>query len=122
VRNTAKALRLGGRFLFACHHADNWRETGQVGRYAFSPERMEDVLAANGFAIEFLGVDRTVIAYDGLEQLAEGHPMLRKRWGASGRWTDFAAKVGSGPFELTWATLVGVAEFRMTKTGQRMIK
>lgn len=109
VRNAAKALRPGGRFVFACHHADNWRETGQVGRYAFAPERMEALLAANGFAVEFLGVDRTVIAYDGLEQLAAAHPNLRKRWGASGRWHDFAAKAGSQPFELTWATLVGVA-------------
>jgi len=122
VRNTAKALRPGGRFLFACHHTDNWRETGQVGRFAFPPERMEAVLTANGFSVEFLGVDRTIIAYEGLDQLAEAHPMLRKRWGASGRWTDFAAKVGSRPFELTWATLVGVAGFRMTKTGQRTVK
>jgi SAM-dependent methyltransferase len=122
VRNAAGALRPGGRLVFACHHADNWRETGHVGRYAFSRERMEDVLAANGFAVEFLGVDRTVIAYDGLEQLAEAHPILRKRWGASGRWADFAAKVGSKPFQLTWATLVGVATFRMTKIGQNTVK
>ncbi len=110
VRATAKGLRPGGRFVFACHHPDNWRETGARRRFVFSPEAMEELLAANGFATEFLGVDRAVVAYEGIGQLEEAHPMLRRRWEARGRWAPFAAKVGDRPFELTWATLVGAAK------------
>ena len=70
---------------------------------------MRDQLAASGFVVSFLGVERTVIEYTGLAQLAEAHPMLRRRWEARGRWAAFAAKVGDRPFQLTWATLVGTA-------------
>ena len=106
---TAKALRPGGTFLFACHHTDNWRESGLVGRFAFSEHRMKDLLAVNEFTVAFLGVDRTVVEYTGLAQLAEAHPMLQRRWEARGRLAAFAATVGDRPFQLTWATLVGVA-------------
>ena len=109
IRATAKALRPGGKFLFACHHPDNWRESGLVGRFAFSERRMKDLLAVNGFTVAFLGVDRTVVTYESLRQLGEAHPHLGKRWMSRGRWGSFEAKVGSKPFTLTWATLVGAA-------------
>jgi SAM-dependent methyltransferase len=109
IRGTANALRPGGKFLFACHHTDNWRETGRAGRFAFSEARMRELLAANGFGVTFLGLDRVVVEYTGLAQLAEAHPMLRRRWEARGRWGAFAATVGDRPFQLTWASLVGTA-------------
>lgn len=109
VRNAATALRPGGRLLFSCHADDNWIETGHVGRFSFSEKRMGKLLAKQGFVTEFLGIDRTVVEYEGLAQLAEAHPMLRRRWEAHGRWVPFAARVGDGPFRLTWSTLIGVA-------------
>ena len=109
ISNTANYLRPGGRFVFACHHPDNWRERGRGGRFAFSEAQMRDLLATNGFAVDFLGVDRVVVEYTGLAQLAEAHPMLQRRWEARGRLAAFAATVGDRPFQLTWATLVGVA-------------
>jgi len=109
IRATAKGLRNGGKFLFVAHHTDQWRETGHPSRFSFSERAMEELLVSNGFVVEFLGVDRTVVGYDGLAQLAEAHPTLHRRWKQRGRWDAFAAKVGDGPFELTWAGLVGVA-------------
>ena len=109
IRATAKALRSGGKFLFVAHHTDHWRETGHPSRFAFSEADMREILTANGFAVEFLGVDRTIVGYEGLQQLAEAHPTLHRRWKQRGRWDAFAAKVGDRPFELTWAGLVGVA-------------
>ncbi len=109
IRGTAKGLRGGGRFLFVAHHTDQWRETGWPSRFAFSEAGMKELLAANGFAVEFLGVDRTIVGYESLAQLAEAHPTLHRRWMERGRWDAFAAKVGDRSFELTWAGLVGVA-------------
>jgi len=109
IRETARALRGGAKFLFVAHHPDQWRETGQPSRFSFSERTMEDLLVASGFVVEFLGVDRTIVAYDNLAQFAEAHPTLRRRWKERGRWDPFAASVGNRRFELTWAGLVGVA-------------
>lgn len=122
VRATANALRNRGKFVFVGHHADHWRETGHPSRFSFSEQEMERLLTANGFTVEFLGVDRTIVGYDNLAQLAEAHPTLHRRWKERGRWDAFAAKVGDRPFELTWAGLVGVAGTRMTKIGQHTVK
>ena len=109
IHTTAKGLRPGGKLLFACHHTDQWIESGRVGRFSFGEAQMRAVLAANGMAVEFLGVERVVVAYAGLAELAAAHPDLREKFGGDGRWGELARRFGGGPVQLTWATLVGVA-------------
>lgn len=110
VQEAAKALAPGGRFLFACHHTDQWREGGIRGRFAFGEEEMRGILAEAGLAVRFLGVDRTVITYDDLGQLAEAHPHLHRKFTADGRWAALERRYGYGEAVLTWSTMVGVAD------------
>ncbi len=109
VRATAKALRPGGKFLFACHHRDHWIESGRVGRFSFTQEQMGDLLVEAGLHAEFLGVETLVVSYEGMSQIEEAHPELAAKFRADGRWDALLARFGGGPAELTWSTLVGVA-------------
>ncbi|MBI4415673.1 MAG: class I SAM-dependent methyltransferase [Euryarchaeota archaeon] len=109
IANAAKGVRSGGKFLFACHHPDNWIESGRVGRFSFGEGRMEVLLTANGFRVEFLGVDRLVVVYENLDALAAAHPALHEKFRGDGRWSVLSERDRDGPVDLTWATLVGVA-------------
>lgn len=109
IHATAKALRPRGRFLFVGHHADQWIETGRVGRFSFGEAAMNDLLTAAGFEVEFLGLEKTIVSYDSLAALAAAHPELREKFREDGRWAALEAHFGGGSAELTWAALVGVA-------------
>ncbi len=109
IVRTAKALRTHGKFLFACHHRDQWIESGRAGRFSFGEGPMEGLLIANGFRVAFLGVDRLVVTYVNLDALAAAHPALHEKFVTDGRWSALAERYAYGPVDLTWATLVGVA-------------
>jgi SAM-dependent methyltransferase len=109
IRGTSAALRNRGRFLFACHHRDQWVESGRVGRFSFGEDRMRELLDASGLTIEFLGIERRIIAYAGLEDVAVAHPELETKFRADGRWEALEDRFGGGSVQLTWSTLVGVA-------------
>lgn len=109
IRASAVALRPRGRLLFACHHEDHWVESGRVGHFAFSADRMRGLLAANGLAAEFLGVDRLVVTYRDLRELADAEPGVHEKFVGDGRWPALESRFGGGPAQLTWSTLVGVA-------------
>ena len=112
IRASGAALRPGGRFLFACHHEDHWVETGRVGRFSFSSDRMQGLLGACGFVVEFLGVERLVVTYRDLAELAQAEPRVHEKFRGDGRWTVLASRFRDGPAQLTWSTLVGVAAKR----------
>jgi len=107
---TAKALRPGGRFLFACHHRDQWIESGRVGRFSFTEDAMRDLLTRAGLTVIFLGVETFTVSYAGLAEIEEAHPELAAKFRADGRWATLTERFGDGPAELTWSTLVGVAQ------------
>jgi len=109
IRATAVGLRPRGRFLFACHHRDQWIESGRVGRFSFAEDHMRQVLRAAGLSLEFLGIERRVIGYANLDELAAVHQGLGTKFRADGRWAALAERFGGGPIHLTWSTLVGVA-------------
>jgi len=109
VRATSMALRTNGRFLFACHHRDQWNESGRVGRFSFGEDRMRELLEATTFAVEFLGIERRIVTYEDLKELAAAHPELGAKFRADGRWAALVERFGGGPVQLTWSTLVGVA-------------
>ena len=109
IRATANALRNRGRFLFACHHRDQWIESGRVGRFSFGEDRMRELLAGAGLSVEFLGIERRIIAYASMEGLAQAHPELETKFRGDGRWEALEDRFGGGNVQLTWSTLVGVA-------------
>lgn len=109
IRETSKALRPHGRFLFACHHRDHWIETGRIGTFSFAEEGMRDLLTKFGLSVLFLGVERLVISYGSLDEVEEAHPELSTKFRGDGRWAALVDRFGDGPAELTWSTLVGVA-------------
>src|SRR3989442_5815611 len=110
IQATSKGLRPGGRFLFACHHRDHWIESGRAGRFSFGEDAMRDLLTAAKFSVLFLGVETLMVSYGDLAQMAEAHPELAAKFRADARWDVLVARFGGGPAQLTWATLVGVAE------------
>jgi SAM-dependent methyltransferase len=109
VAAAAVALRSGGRFVFACHHRDHWIESGRVGRFSYDEAAMERRLAASGLRVEFLGVERLVVTYANMDELAAAHPELHVKFMGDGRWLALKGRYLSGPVRLTWATVVGVA-------------
>lgn len=109
IRASAIALRPGGRFLFACHHEDHWIESGRAGYFSFSLEGMRNLLTANSLTAEFLGIERLVVTYRSLEEVAEAEPGVHEKFLGDGRWPVLASRFGDGPARLTWSTLVGVA-------------
>lgn len=109
IRATAAGLRSRGRFLFACHHRDQWSESGRVGRFSFAEDHMRELVGAAGLSLEFLGVERRVIGYANLDELATAHQGLETKFRADGRWAALAERFGGGPVHLTWSTLIGVA-------------
>ena len=113
VVRAGEYLRPGGRFLFCCHHTDHWRETGKGSRWAFDEARMAALLKANGFDVEFLGVDTVVVTFDTLAQVEQflGERHVRK-WTDDGRWDTLAAVFRSGAKQLTTSYLVGRARRR----------
>lgn len=118
VVRAGRYLRPDGRFLFCCHHADHWRETGRAPRWAFSEDRMESLLRENGFLVEFLGVDTTVVTFDALAEVPRilGERHVRK-WMLDGRWDALAKSFLAGPKQLTTSYLVGRARRLSPITG-----
>jgi SAM-dependent methyltransferase len=109
IASAANALRAGGKFIFVCHHRDNWIESGRVGRFSFDGPQMRSLLEAADLRVESLGVDRTVVTYDDLGALAAAHPYVREKFERDARWSALHARFGDGPVRLTWAALVGTA-------------
>lgn len=110
IQRTSEGLRPGGRFLFACHHRDHWIESGRVGRFSFAQEAMRDLLTAAKFTVAFLGVETLIVSYAGLAEIEEAHPELAAKFRADGRWAALKERFGGDPAQLTWSSLVGVAE------------
>ncbi len=109
VRAASVGLRSRGRFLFACHHRDQWMESGRAGRFSFGEDRMRELLSAAGLSLEFLGNERRIVGYANLDELATAHEALEHKFRADGRWAALVDRFGGGPVQLTWSTLVGVA-------------
>lgn len=110
VFRATRALRPGGRLLFCCHEAENWVETGERSSYAFAPEEMQDLLETEGFGVTFLGVDREVVEFDGIEQVERFlRADLVRKWVSDGRWEGLRDTFDRGRRTLTLSFLVGRA-------------
>src|SRR5688572_8147623 len=107
VGHASRSLRPGGKFIFAAHHGDHWKETRRGSRWAFYEDRMRDLLEERRFAIEFIGVDTTVAEF---EQFREVEFFLRgrtgRRWVEDGRWQELSDAFARGEKHLTLSFLV----------------
>jgi len=107
VWHASRALRPGGKFIFCAHHGDHWKETRQGSRWAFYEDTMTDLLEENRFAVEFMGVDTTVVEF---EHLREVELYLRdstiRRWMEDGRWQELSDAFARGETHLTLSYLI----------------
>lgn len=107
VWHAARALRPGGRFIFACHHGDHWKETRRGSRFALYEDVMEELLTENRFEVAFMGVDATLVRF---EALREVELFLRdaivRRWVEDGRWEELSDSFARGEKQLTLSYLI----------------
>jgi SAM-dependent methyltransferase len=107
VVQASRALRPGGKFIFAAHHGDHWKETRRGSRWAFFEDTMRQLLAENRFAIDFMGVDTTIVLF---HQLREVELFLRdrvvRRWVEDGRWQELSDSFARGERHLTLSYLI----------------
>src|SRR2546425_2031340 len=86
VSHASRTLRPGGAFIFCCHHGDHWRGTRLGSRRGLFEDAVADLLEEELFAVEFTGVDTTVVTF---EELREGALPLSsaalRQWGGGGR-------------------------------------
>lgn len=107
VWRAAHALRRGGKLILCCHHGDHWRETGRGSKWAFFEDAMADLLEENRLTVEFMGVDRTVVTFEGLREV---ELYLRdstvRKWVSDGRWEELSDSFARGTRTLTESYLV----------------
>ena len=109
IARAAEALPPGGLLAFAAFHTDQWRETGQVSRFAYAPEPARHVLEAARFGIERLEVERHVTRFESASEALSATGRLRVRWEADGRWAAWERFVAEGGRTLTHSRLVVLA-------------
>jgi SAM-dependent methyltransferase len=109
IARVGAALPPGGVLAFAAFHPDQWRETGRVSRFAYAPDRARAVLAAGGFRVERLEVEREVACFGSAGEAIAATADLRPRWEPDGRWAAWEGFVAAGGRTLTQSRLVLLA-------------
>jgi SAM-dependent methyltransferase len=109
VERAGAGLSRGGALAFAAFHADQWRETGTVSRFAYEEERTRAVLAAAGFRVEGLEVEREVARFESAAEALRAVGRLREKWQGDGRWAAWERFVAEGGRTLTQSRLVVLA-------------
>lgn len=110
VFRASRHLRVGGKIVLCALHPDHWRETGRESRHSFTEDEVRDLLVENGFEVEFLGVDRTVIeCTDLLEAERVLGPAIVRKWVEDGRWEGLADSFRRGVRTITLAHVVAKA-------------
>lgn len=106
VERAAAGLSRGGVLAFAAFHADQWRETGRVSRFAYDEERARAVLQGAGFRVEGLEVEQTVTRFSSVDEAREGAARFREKWEADGRWAGWERFLAEGGRTLSESRLV----------------
>lgn len=112
IERSAEALAPGACLVFAAFHTEQWKETGQVSRFAYAPERLEAVLQAAGFEPEHLEVEQEVIRFASAEEALGRVEGLRPKWETSGRWAAYEAYLADGGRSLTESQVICKARRR----------
>ncbi len=107
VWHAARGLRVGGKFIFCCHHGDHWKETRRGSRWSFYEDTMTDLLEENAFGIEFMGVDTIVAEFEELRDVELFlQDEIARRWVEDGRWEELADSFARGEKHLTQSYLI----------------
>ncbi len=109
VSRAAAGLGRGGALAFAAFGVDQWRETGQVSRFAYDEPRAREVLAAAGFRVERLEVEQRVETFESADAARRATEPHRARWEATGRWAGWERFLAGGGRTLTESRLVVLA-------------
>ena len=106
IARAAEALPPGAPLVFAAFHADQWKETGKISRFAYSEDRLRRVLEEAGFSVDALEVERRVKEFASEAEALLALANLRPRWEADGRWANYVAYLRAGGRELIQSHLL----------------
>jgi ubiquinone/menaquinone biosynthesis C-methylase UbiE len=106
VARAGRALAPGRAFAFVAFHTDQWRETGRASRFAYDEDKARRVLAAAGFVIEHLEVEREVRTFASVEEALAAVLGLEERWKVDGRWFHYIRFLEEGGRTLTRSHLI----------------
>jgi len=110
IFRASRHLRPGGKIILGAHHKDHWRENGRGSGHAFSEDEIRDFLVADGFIVEFLGLDTTVVeCADLLDAERVLGPAITRKWVGDGRWEGLADTFDRGTRQITLAYVVAKA-------------
>jgi SAM-dependent methyltransferase len=109
IARAAAGLSRSGVLAFAAFHADQWRETGRVSRFAYEEERARRVLQDAGFRVEQLEVERRAAEFGSADEARQATERFRAKWEADGRWAGWERFLGEGGRTLTESRLVVLA-------------
>jgi SAM-dependent methyltransferase len=106
----SRHLRPGGKIILGAHDTDHWRENGRGSGHAFSADEIRDLITENGFILEFLGLDSTVVECADLRDAERVlGPVVVRKWVEDGRWEGLADAFDRGPRQITLAYVVAKA-------------
>jgi SAM-dependent methyltransferase len=114
IETAGRALAAGRCLAMVAFHVDQWKETGRVSRFAYEEGRMSGTLAAAGFAVDALEVEREEQRFASVEEALAAAVELEERWKADGRWFRYLAFLESGGRTLTRSHLLVKARRTMT--------
>jgi SAM-dependent methyltransferase len=106
IEISGRSLRAGGALAFVAFHADQWRETGRRSRFAYDEEQARRALAAHGFTVEHLEVERQVQRFESVEAALAAAVGLEERWRTDGRWFHYVRFLEEGGRTLTRSHLI----------------
>jgi predicted TPR repeat methyltransferase len=104
IHKSFEALDGGSCLIFACFHYDQWIESGIPSRFAYTEERLREVLERTGFAIEFFQIEKEIVKFESQEEMIDLYfkdSPLKAKWMKDGRWERWLQYVRQGGRFLT---------------------
>ena len=110
IFRASRHLVPGGKLILGAHHKDHWRENGRGSGHAFTEDEIRDLLVENGFEVEFLGVDTTIVeCADLVDAERVLGPTIVRKWVGDGRWEGLADSFEAGTRQITLSLIVAKA-------------
>lgn len=110
IFRASRHLRPDGKLILGTHHKDQWRENGRGSGHSFTEDEIRDLVAENGFDLEFLGVDTTIVeCADLVDAERVLGPTLVRKWVGDGRWEGLADSFEAGTRQITLSLIVAKA-------------
>ncbi|HTD81025.1 MAG TPA: class I SAM-dependent methyltransferase [Thermoplasmata archaeon] len=110
IFRASRHLRPDGKLILGTHHKDQWRENGRGSGHSFTEDEIRDLIVENGFELEFLGVDTTIVeCADLVDAERVLGPTLVRKWVGDGRWEGLADSFEAGTRQITLSLIVAKA-------------